>query len=71
MEKVLYTDAQLSRMKRNKEIIASFKALRRANPDASPERIFATIAQNYELGSAAIRQICRRSGVYVNGKTDN
>ena len=71
MGKVLYTEKQLSRMERNKEIVASFKTLRKKNPDISPERIFTTIAQNYNISSCAIRQICTKNGVYVNGKVDN
>lgn len=66
MEKVLFTEKQLSRMERNKEIIASFKSLRKRNPDISPQRLFATIAEDYDISAAAIRQICQRSGVHVN-----
>ena len=71
MEKVLFTEKQLSRMERNKEIIASYKTLRKKNPDISPQRIFVTIAENYDITPAAIRQICQRSGAYVNRKADN
>ena len=71
MDNILFTEKQLSRMERNKEIISSFKALRKKNPDISPQRLFATIAEDYSISAAAIRQICRRGGVYVNRKHTN
>ena len=71
MAKVLFTEKQLSRMERNKEIIASYKALVKKNPDISSERIFATIAENYGVSSGAIRRICTISGVYANRKSAN
>ena len=70
MKEILLTERQISRAERNKAIIASFKELRKKNPDVSPQRIFATIAEGYDLGAAAIRQICKRSGVYANGKNN-
>ena len=68
MEKVLFTEKQLTRMERNKEIINSYKVLRKKNPDISAERIFATIAENYNITACAIRHICVKSGVHANGK---
>lgn len=70
-EKVVFTEKQLSRMERNKDIINAYKALRKKNPEISPERIFATIAADYNIGTAAIRQICVKSGAHVNRKTTN
>ena len=71
MEKVLFTEKQLSRMERDKEIINSYKSLRKKNPTISAERIFATIAENYSVGPAAIRRVCVKAGIYANWKAAN
>lgn len=71
MGKLLFTEKQLSRMERDKEIINSFKNLRKKNPSISAERIFATIAENYNIGSAAVRRVCVKAGAHVNRKTAN
>ena len=60
---LLFTEKQLSRKARNDEIAASFKKLRKKNPDISNERIFAEIAKNYPISSASVRVICYKRGL--------
>lgn len=63
MTQVLFTEKQITRAERNKGILGEFKSLRKKNPDISLERIFSTIAQNYDISSAAVRMVCKRAGV--------
>ena len=63
MEKALYTEKQLSRLERDREIAATFKALRKKFPSSKLERFFVEIAKDYGVTSAAIRAICKKQGV--------
>ena len=57
------TEKQLSRMERNNEIGAMFKTLRKKYPGSSLERLFTEIAKDYQLTTAAIRNICQKRGL--------
>ena len=65
MAEIKYTKKGLARMKRNKEIVASYQDLSARNPDVKPERIFAGIADEFKMTSASVRNICKKEGVYV------
>jgi len=66
MAEIKYTKKGLARMERNKKIVASYLDLSSRNPDVKAERIFAGIADEFKMTSAAIRGICKREGVYVS-----
>lgn len=64
-----FTDAQLLRYERNKEIEAAFKKLRKQNTLCSNERIFTEIAKSYNITSASVRHILYTRGVCSPGKS--
>lgn len=68
MAEIVYKEKTRERMARNDRITEAYKQLRKENPDVSAERIFATIALDYNISSAAIRAICAKTGVYANRK---
>ncbi len=66
MTKLKPTPAQITRASRNKEIIKKYNTLKDRYPEASRERIYATIAEDYPITSGAIRVICEKEEVQAS-----
>ena len=57
------TAKQKEKQKRNDKIASMFLKLRKKYPDVSLERIFAVIAEDYPITTAAIRNVCKDRGL--------
>lgn len=63
MTEIEFTENQAARNKRNDEIEAKFKRLRKQYKDITNQRIFATIAKDYGVTPGAIRVVCIKRGL--------